>query len=205
MLTTLLLLSGLLPLQETSFLSNNTVVAKASEVEDNEDKTSSLRLNVKSFSLIIDDSYTLRLRNLEEGQKVSYKAEDSDIVSVDKISNKEAKITGTNVGTTKIVVTVKESGKVVRVLKCTVKVGPPAQGVKFVESEITVKVGDKTTLKAVLKPGTTVETGKYKSEDKDIAKVTSQGTLTALKPGEITVTITIANGASDSCTVKVVE
>jgi uncharacterized protein YjdB len=50
-----------------------------------------------------------------------------------------------------------------------------------------------------------VETGKYKSEDKEIATVTSGGTVTALKPGEVTITITIASGASDTCTIKVVE
>jgi hypothetical protein len=136
---------------------------------------------------------------------VTYKAEDSDLVSVKKISNKEAEITGNKVGTTKVIVTVKQSGKTIRTLKCTVKVGPPAQSVKFVEDEIVIKAGEKTTLKAVLKPGTTVETGKYKSEDKEIATVTSGGTVTALKPGEVTITITIASGASDTCTIKVVE
>ncbi|MFW5670655.1 MAG: Ig-like domain-containing protein, partial [Acetivibrio ethanolgignens] len=52
---------------------------------------------------------------------------------------------------------------------------------------------------------TTVETGRYKSEDTEIATVTSQGTVTALKPGEVKITITIANGATDTCTVKVIE
>lgn len=201
-----LLLTGLLPLPENNFLSNNNIaVVKASEVQDEESNASALRLNVRAFSLIIEDSYSLRIRNLEDGQKVSYKAEDADIVSINKISNKEAEITGNKVGTTKIIVTVREGAKVIRTLKCTVTVGPPAQGVKFVESEVTVKVGDKTTLKAVLKPGTTVETGKFKSEDKEIATVTSNGTMTALKAGEVKITIAIANGATDTCTVKIVE
>ncbi|KSV59109.1 Ig-like domain-containing protein [Acetivibrio ethanolgignens] len=205
MLSMGLLLTGFLPLPNTFFLSNNIAVAKASEVGDDDDKASSLRLNVNAFSLIIEDSYTLRLRNLEEGQKVTYKAEDSDIVSIKKVSNKEAEITGDTVGTTTIIVTVKQAGKTVRTLKCKVKVGPPAQSVRFGESEVTVKAGEKTTLKAKLTPGTTVETGRYKSEDTEIATVTSQGTVTALKPGEVKITITIANGATDTCTVKVIE
>lgn len=200
-----LLLTGLLPLPKNTFLSNNTVVAKASEVQDDDSNASALRLNVRAFSLIIEDPYSLRIRNLEDGQKVTYKAEDTGIVSIKKVSNKEAEITGNTVGKTNISVIVKQGGKVIRTLTCTVKVGPPAQSVKFVESEVTVKVGDKTTLKAVLKPGTTVETGKYKSEDKEIATVTSNGTLTALKAGEVKVTITIASGATDTCIVKIVE
>ena len=203
MLSMFLLLTGLLPLPKNFSFSNNIMVAKASEDRDDENGANSLRLNVRAFSLIIDESYSLRVRNLEDGQKVTYKAEDPDIVSVKKISNKEAEITGDKVGSTKIIVTVKQGSKTVRTLKCTVKVGPPAQSVKFVESTVTIKEGDKTTLKAVLKPGTTVETGKYKSEDKEIAVVTSSGTVTALKTGEVKITITIASGASDTCTIIV--
>lgn len=204
MLSMILLLTGFLPLQDTPLFSNNIAVAKASEVED-DDKASPLRLNVNAFSLIIEDSYTLRLRNLEEGQKVTYKAEDSGIVSIDKISHKEAKITGESVGSTTIIVTVKQNSKTIRILKCKVTVGPPAQSVRFAESELTIKTGEKTTLKAKLTPGTTVENGKYKSEDTETVMVTSQGTVTALKPGEVKVTISIANGATDSCTIKVTE
>lgn len=205
MLSMFLLLTGLLPLPTSFSFSNNTAVARASEIEDNDSNANALRLNVRAFSLIIDESYSLRLRNLEEGQKVSYKAEDSDIISVNKISNKEAEITGVKPGSTTIIVTVKQGTKTVRTLKCTVKVGPPAQSVCFVESEVTVKLGEKTTLKAVLKPGTTVENGKYKSEDSEAAAVTSNGTVTALKIGEVKVTVTIASGASDTCTVKIVQ
>ncbi|MFW5672358.1 MAG: hypothetical protein ACOCM8_08740, partial [Acetivibrio ethanolgignens] len=58
MLSMVLLLTGFLPLPNTFFLSNNIAVAKASEVGDDDDKASSLRLNVNAFSLIIEDSYT---------------------------------------------------------------------------------------------------------------------------------------------------
>lgn len=203
MLSMVCLLAGLAPLPRELSLVHSVAVAKASEV--GEEDGNALRLNVRALSLIIDDSFSLKLRNLEEGQKAIYKAEDSDIVSIKRISNKEAEIIGNKVGTTTITVTVKKGGKLVRALKCKVKVGPPAQSVKFVESEVTVTVGDKTTLKAMLKPGTTVETGKYKSEDKEIATVTSSGTVTALQAGEVKITITIANGTSDTCLVKVVE
>lgn len=205
MLSMALLLTGFLPLPKNCILSNNTAIAKASEVESEDSNANALRLNVRAFTLIIDESYSLRIRNLESGQKVSYKAEDSEIVSVNKISNKEAEITGVNPGTTAIVVTVKQNGKTIRTLRCTVKVGPPAQSVCFVESEVTIKVGEKTTLKAVLKPGTTVENGKYKSEDKENVLVTSNGTVTALKAGEAKVSVTIASGASDTCSIKIIE
>lgn len=206
MLGIVLVAMNLLPLPTTPILSNNILVAEAKET-DTETSVDNIRLNIKSEkTLITEESSALRVYNLPEGYKVSFKSSDAEVVTVEKESNNKAILTGIGVGTAEVTVTVKNGLWKVKTMKISVVVGPPAQSVKFVESKVVLKVGAKTTLLAILKPSNTVEKGKYVSSDSSIASVTaSTGCVTAKQVGTATITIVTANGATDMCTIEVIE
>ncbi len=196
---------NLLPLPTTPILSNNTMVAQAKETDT--ENVDNIRLNIKSErTLVTGETSTLRVYNLSEGHKVSFKSSDAEVVTVEKEDNNTAILTGQGVGTAEVTVIVKNGLWKVKTMKIQIVVGPPAQSVKFVESKIVLKVGEKTTVRAILKPSNTVEKGKYKSSDSSIASVTtSTGCVTAKSVGTVTITIVTANGATDECTIEVVE
>lgn len=187
-----------------SVVPNYTMVAKASQIDEDGSRA---RLNVKSLALVLEDSYKLRVRNVEEGQTVAYKSSDKEIASVKigKDMDTFAKITANGVGAATITVTVKEGAKTVKTLKCEVVVGPAAQSVKFTKSLVELKVGEKTSLKAVLKPFNTTENPIFQSSDTELATVNSSGNVTAIAPGTVRITVSIANGVADACVVRITE
>ena len=206
MLGIVLVAMNLLPLPTTPILSNNIMVAEAKET-DADSSIENIRLNIKSEkSLITEESSTLRVYNLPEGYNVSFKSSNAEVVTVEKESDTKATLTGKSVGTAEVTVTVKSMFWKVKTMKIQVVVGPPAQSVKFVESKVVLKVGEKTTLRALLKPSNTVEKGTYESSDSSIASVTtSTGCVTAKEIGTVTITIVTLNGATDTCTIEVIE
>lgn len=195
--------AGLVP-QNKNF-SMNAAVAQASEI-DNEN-TSKARLTVNDLTLVVDDSYTLRVRNVDKDseQSVIYKSSDTDVASVKykKRTDTKAEITANSVGTATITVFIKEGAKSVKTLKCSITVGPPAQSVKFVDSKVELEVGEKTTLKAILLPGNTAEGAQFESSDTEIAAVTKSGCVVAKAKGTVTITVSISNGTTDTCTILV--
>lgn len=195
----------LLILQSVPFAGSvlNPQVAKAAS----EDDSDNIRLNIKSNKkLVSGDKSVLRVYNLEDGQKTYFKSSDSSVVDIQNETRTKATLIAKEVGSAKITVIIRDGIWKVKSITITVKVGPPAQSVKLIDSKIVLKVGEKTTLRAILKPGNTVEEGRFKSSDEEIAIVTaSTGYVTALSPGTAIITVTIPNGGKDSCTIKVVE
>lgn len=181
----------------------NPKVAQAAS-DDNSDN---IRLNIKSSkSLVSGDDCVLRVYNLEESQKATFKSSDSSVVRIEKETKNKATLVAKEVGNAKITVTIRDGFWKVKTITITVNVGPPAQSVKLVDSKVVLKVGEKATLKAILKPGNTVEDGKFKSSDSSVASVTaSTGYVTALSPGTAVITVSIQNGGKDTCTIKVVD
>ncbi len=206
MLGIVLMAMNLLPLPTTPFLSNNILVAEAKET-DTDSSIENIRLNIKSeTTLVTGDSTALMVRSLPEGYNVSFKSSNAEVVTAEKESDTKAILTANGVGTAEVTVTVKTLIWKVKTMKIQVVVGPPVQSVKFVESNIVLKVGEKTTLRAILKPSNTVEKGKYESSDSEIASVTtSTGCVTAKEVGTAKITIVTANGATDTCTIEVIE
>ena len=196
---------NLLPLPTTPILSNNTIVAQAKEADT--ETVDNIRLNIKSEkTLITEETTTLKVYNVPEGHKVFFKSSDTEVVTVKKNTNTMATLTAHGVGTAEVIVTVKNGIWKVKTMKIKLIVGPPAQSVKFVEPKIVLKVGEKTIVRALLKPNNTVETGKYKSEDPSIASVSaSKGYVTAKSVGTVTITIVTEYGATDECTIEVIE
>ncbi len=205
MLGIVMVVLSFLPFPTTPFLSNNTLVAQAKETET--ENVDNIRLNIKSEkTLITGETSTLRVYNLLENHKVTFRSSDAEVVTVEKEDNSTAILVGQGVGTAEITVFVKNGFWKVKTMKIKVIVGPPVQSVKFVESKIVLHIGEKTTVRAILKPSNTVEKGKYKSEDASIASVTtSTGCVTGKSVGTVTITIVTETGATDECIIEVVE
>lgn len=195
----------LLMIQWIPFSGNfmNPKIAQAAS----EDNSENIRLNIKSSkNLISGEECILRVYNLEDSQKATFKSSDSNIIRIEKETRNKATLVAKEVGSAKITVTVRDGFWKIKTIVITVYVGPPAQSVKLVDSKVVLKVGEKTTLKAILKPGNTVEDGKFKSSDSSVASVTaSTGYVTALSPGTAVITVSIQNGGKDTCTIKVVD
>lgn len=177
---------------------NNVMVAQAASVTPEQ---SDIKLNVKSLSLVKDSTFALKLYNISDNYKVTYKTGESSIASVDE----NGVISAVDFGTTNVTATVKDGLKTIASLDCEVTVGPAALSIKLTKSEVTLTVGSKTTLSAILKPNNTVEVAKFYSKDSEIAAVSVGGTVTAKTVGTTYIFASIGNGKYDVCKVTVVE
>lgn len=181
---------------------DNIMVAKASNVKNAQnEQQNDVMLNVKSKSIVKDTTFNLVLYNIKDNYKVNYKSSKNSIATVDDTGM----ITGVDFGTATITVTVKDGFKTIATLECEITVGPPAINVVLTKSEITLTVGSKTTLTAILQSKNTVEEALFFSNDTEIASVTPGGTVTANKVGTTFVFATIANGKQDKCKITVVK
>ena len=152
--------------------------------------------------MVTDDTFNLKVFNLAENQKVYFKSDDDSIASV----STTGAVSALKVGTANITVTLKEkSVKEDKVFKCKVYVGPPAISIRLTLREVTLEVGKRKTLQAILKPNTTAEIGMFTSKDPDIVAVSVSGKVLAKKVGKTTIVSSIANGKYDICTINVVE
>lgn len=88
---------------------------------------------------------------------------------------------------------------------CTVTVKEPVSGVKLDVNYLEISVGETITVSATVNPSTASDKSvTYTSSDASIATVTSDGKITALKEGEVVITVTTAEGSyTDECVVKV--
>jgi uncharacterized protein YjdB len=179
-------------------MAGNIAVANAAEVHDSQ---SDIKLNVKNLALVKDTSYELKVYNISDDHKVTYKTSNSDIAEV----NDKGNITALGFGDATITVTVKDGFKTIASLECQVKVGPPAFSIVLTRSEITLAVGRKTNLTAILKPNNTVEEAKFSSNDPSIASVSIGGKVTAKSTGVTYVFASLGNGKFDLCKITVVE
>lgn len=169
--------------------------------KEQEKPVPTIKLNVKSKSLVKGKTYTLKVYNLNDNQKVSFKSNVSNIVSVDE----DGLITGLDYGTAAITVFVKEGNKTILTLTCDILVGPPAISVKWTKTELLLTVGKRTTLKTILQPYNTVEEAKFFSADTSVATVSTSGRITAKSIGSTVIYTILDNGKYDCCTVTVVD
>ena len=182
-------------------LGTGRIKLYAGEVLTNE-KVVEPKLNATEVSLVTDDTFNLKVFNLAENQKVYFKSDDDSFASV----STTGAVSALKVGTANITVTLKEkSVKEDKVFKCKVYVGPPAISIRLTLREVTLEVGKRKTLQAILKPNTTAEIGMFTSKDPDIVAVSVSGKVLAKKVGKTTIVSSIANGKYDICTINVVE
>ena len=167
----LLLFTLLIPF---TALNVTTVQAASIEIE----KSDSYRLNLKSITLVKDKSYALKVYNLGESAKVTYKSDNEEIAS----ANNDGIITANKIGTAIVTVTIKD-GKTVTPLTCDITVGPPAYSVKLTKSRIVIGIDNTDFLNVILKPTNTVEDARFYSNDYSIASVSPSGRVTGKKLG----------------------
>ena len=156
-----------------------------------------IKLNAKSIKLQKKQTTKKIKVTMANGDSIkSWKSSNKKIVTVNKNGVIKA---GKKNGTAKITVTLK-SGK-----KATLKVKVQSSKVKTtkisgLKSKVSMKKGEKFTLKPVISPLTSQEKVAYTSSNKKVATVSKKGVITAKKKG--TVKITVKSGKK-SYTVKV--
>lgn len=179
--------------------------ALATEISSTESKSETkneVKINAYDISIVTGNDFTLKLYNLPEDGKISFKSDDEEVATVSKLG----KITAEKVGSTVITTTIKSKQSSEDIIfKCSVYVGPPAISVRLTLSNITLEVGKKKTLQSILKPNTTAESPVFSSYDPDIATVSATGKVTAKKPGTTYILSRIENGKYDLCTINVIE
>jgi len=186
-----LFIFGLILFLGVSLPCNNVVSAYADETQ--------IKLNVSSQTLVKGKSLSLYVYNLSEGQTVSFVSTDPAIASVDE----NGIVTGNLVGSATVLVTVTEGENTVDILSCDIKVGPPAISVQFSRLELTMTVGQKSTLERIILPLNTAETAKFSSHDRTIATVSAGGRVTAKAEGSTYIFAQLDNGRFAVCKVYV--
>ena len=169
-------------------------------------KSESVKLNAKSKTIYVGDTYELKatvLPNNTTSKKVTWTSTNP---SVAKVSSKGV-VTAKSAGKATIICTTKDSGKSVK-CSITVKNILPTK-VKLNKTKLSLKAGATATLKATVTPtNATIKTVKWKSSNTSVAKVNSKGKITAVKPGTCTITCTTTSGkktATCKVTVKAVK
>ena len=85
-------------------------------------------------------------------------------------------------------------------------IDPTVTGVELDRDTLTMKVGEKVTLKATLTPSSATNALTWSSSDSTIASVTQSGLVTANKAGKATITVAVSNSdKAASCEVTVEE
>lgn len=201
------------PVASASPVALTGTIASAADKTAEEADSTAISLNAASASVIIDDSYTLRVYNTYAEQTIVCKSSDSKVVSV-KASEKSSSafiLKGKKCGTAEITVRIKEGLATIDTLKCDVTVGLPAISVSFTRAKIKLAVNGRTSLKTILKPSDTVEEPTYVSSDTDVAYISKKGTVIAKAAGECTITAYIKqkdeddNYICDTCKITVSE
>ncbi len=158
-----------------------------------------VKLNKTSAELKVGGTVTLKATvnpSNATNKTVTWSSSNSKIATVSK-----GKVTAKGKGTATITATA--DGK-----KATCKVTVTAKDVAVTEvkldrSECTLKEGDTTELKATVSPANAInKTVTWQSSDESIAKVDSNGKVTAISAGKAIITAT-AGGKSAACTVTV--
>jgi putative cofactor-binding repeat protein len=158
------------------FTSYNVATAQASTIE--KEKNVEYRLNLKSITLIKGKSFTLKVYNLGESAKVSFKSDDQEVASV----NDDGLISANKVGTTVVTAIVKDGSNTTNLI-CDVTVGPPAFSIKLTRSKIILGLENSDQLRVILKPSNTAEVARFSSFDSSIASVSTGGRISAKSTG----------------------
>lgn len=90
------------------------------------------------------------------------------------------------------IVTEDEYNELVKYIPASITISP---------EEVTLPIGESTTLTATILPTTATQTVTWSSSDESVATVTSGGVVTAVDAGTATITATTSNGLTATCTI----
>ncbi len=185
--------------------TGDLLTAQAKDISSSDQTTTvkevlpEIKLNVKSKELVKGKSYNLKVYNTTDNHTIQYKSSDNSIVMVSDTGY----VTGVEIGTATITVTVKEGAKIISTLQCDITVGVPALSIRFTRQDLLLVVGQKTTLRVLVAPYNTVETTRYTTLDSEVASISTGGRITAKTEGTTYVYALIDNGFS-RCKVTVI-
>ena len=172
-------------------------------VLDSGNEISSIRINTSGTSLKIGDSLTLIATispSYAQDKSVTWSSSDSSVVSV----TSNGVITAKKLGTA-IITATSSNGKTSTSRINVVNNGVEVTNIRLSKTSAEAKVGDKISIDATITPtNATRQKLTWTSSNESIATV-SYGTVTALKPGTVTITARSENGISASCTITISE
>ena len=154
---------------------------------------SGVSLSKTSMTLVEGDSETISATvspSNATNQTVSWSSSPSDVASVDG-----GKVTALKPGKATVTVTTADGGKTAT---CSVTVEAkkiPVTGVTLDKTEAELVEGESITLTATIAPeDATDKTVSWVSSDEEIAKVDSEGKVSAIAPGTADITVTTTDG-----------
>lgn len=170
------------------------------QTERYNDAAESIKLNKKSATIYKGKTLTLKatLKPTGVSDKISWS---SSRPTVAKVSSK-GKITALKKGTTTITAKTRSGKKAT--CKVTVK-EVAAKKIKLNKTAVVLEEEKTYTLKTTLTPKNSTDTLKWSSSNPKVAKVSSNGKITAIKPGTATITVKTQKGKKATCKVTVKE
>ena len=154
---------------------------------------SAAKLNKKSITLNVGKTYTLKTAGIKG--KITWSSNKKGIATVSFKGVVKAVKKGTAVVTAKY-------GK--KKLTCKVTVKQPVTSIKLNKTSVTLKKGNKLTLKATVYPKNANNRAVvWKSSNKKVATVSSKGVVKAVGNGTATITVTAKDGSKKKAICKV--
>lgn len=161
------------------------------------------KLNMKKLNMTVGSTFSLRVYNAKKRHKITFTSSKPSIATV-KTETQNASVSALAIGSSVITVTVKKGKKVIRNLKCRVRVSPNAVSIKFMKNQVSVPRSQRTRLETIIKPNTSAERPVFESSDESIAIVNSRGVVMGVSPGTVTITATLlSRNLTASCVVTV--
>jgi len=161
----------------------------------------SISLNITNQTMEKDSTFKLIptfAPSNASNQEVTYESNDTNIVTVDNQGN----VTAINTGSTKVVVTSKENENIKA--ECNITVVITATGLTLTPTTAEIKTGETVQLEGTISPSnTTTNALTWVSSNADIASVDSNGLVTGISKGEVTIIASTVNGIEATCTIKV--
>lgn len=160
------------------------VPMKSMEISGANDKVvagSTLQLSASVFPANTTDDYT-----------ITWSSSDNNIATVDNTG----KVTGVAEGN--VTITAKVSDTIVDTYEVAVQaLAIPVTGIDVTTDKTEIKVGTTAQLTTTVNPADTTDdkTVTYTSSDENIATVDATGKVTAVKPGTVTITASVLDGA----------
>lgn len=188
-----------------SYQSMNIVMAEEQEnveerkMVDLENEEPKIRFEDTNITLGVGEKEKLRI-TIEPSttiDNVKYTSSDETTVLVDQ----NGVISGVSVGTATITATISNGNHI----SCLVTVKEAPDEIIVKNKTRTMKKGDSYEIVATLNHGYSRQNFSYQSDNEDIATVTEDGIVTALKSGKVKIIISTYNGEKVSVTILVVE
>ncbi len=168
-----------------------------------------IQIEKDHLNIYVNDSITINAKVLPDNaayKEINYKSSNNSVATVDN----NGKVIGISEGIAEIELstTYKKLTKkvIVQVSSKQVESVDFPTWVSLDKSELTIKKGEKYTLKATLTPSNAKNTTlTWMSSDNNIVTVNNAGEITGIKEGTTTVTVLTANKKNAKCQVTVIE